>query len=123
MNEATKQALEQFVTKMLAAAEQGATWTADQAPLVVQEWLRWQLVNSALWAVVLVAITVAIFIKTLPWARRERHDDVDHAVAWAFYVAAQGMTFIVAAIWVEALLKVTLAPRVVVLEKFMSLVK
>jgi len=124
MNDATKQALEQFVTKMLSAAEQGASWTADQAPLLVQEWLRWQLVNSALWALVFVAITTLIAIRMLPWAKRgEERDEFEFGAAWVSYSVVQLLTFIAAAVWVESLLKVLIAPRVVVLEKFADLIK
>lgn len=139
MNEATKQALEQFVTKMLAAAEQGAGWSAEQAPLLVQEWLRWQLVD-ALIVVVASALVIGAAVvsgkKALAGLRGEatREDRLRHGyddsdplpyVLWLVFGAiapcALGLLMFLAS--ASTAVKVTIAPRVVVLEKFAELVR
>jgi heme/copper-type cytochrome/quinol oxidase subunit 1 len=117
---ATKQALEQFVTKMLAAAEQGATWTADQAPLLVQEWLRWQLAQSVLLTVLLLGGAVILGRTTARWFR---DDDIwPETPLPLFSSLVTGVLLLFGCAALFDAVKVYLAPRVVVLEKFVDLI-
>ena len=121
MSDATKQALEQFVTKMLAAAEQGASWTADQAPLLVQEWLRWQLASSLALGIATLVLGLACVVVTWKLCVHKYWDDlvplqaIPAIVAFAL-LGASGHHVLLA-------IKVYVAPRVVVLEKFAELIK
>lgn len=126
MDEATKQALNAFVQQMITAAQDSAKWTTEQAPLVVQEWLQWRLAEHVITAVALVVLLVAVW-------RLSKHlivmrvdidgDPIPLFVGWLLRVAAGG--FLGAALFSNVLsaAKVYLAPRVVVLEQFISLVK
>ena len=126
MNETTQQALEQFVQKMLTAAEQGGSWTAEQAPLVVQEWLRWQMVSAAGAAAILLAlcgVAAGLSRYCVVLARRDpREAEVNWSIAAMTAVIAVIIgLFSLIPIWRG--IKVYIAPRVVVLEKFADLIK
>lgn len=126
MDEATKQALNQFVAKMLSAAEQSATWTADQAPLVIQEWLRWELIINAVWSGIWLGAFVAVWMasaKMIVLGNSDHGDDDIIAAAWVIRVIF-GVVFCGLSIgYALDSMKVYAAPKVVVLEYFASLVK
>ena len=120
MNEATKQAIEQFIQKILAGAEAAGNFTTEQTPLLVQEWLRWQIVDSAFWLVVgLVILAVSL----LTWKRSWKisfDEDIPLIVA-NFTGVLLGSLMTVTNTF--DLIKVLVAPRVVLLEKFADLVR
>lgn len=124
MDETTQKALNEFVQQVISAAQTGAQWTAEQAPLVVQEWLQWQLTEALL----LGCLGVVVLVFAAAAAYR--------AARWSGDYETEGLaviTGVVAAISIAAgatlsshflvALKVYVAPRVVVLEKFAELVK
>lgn len=127
MDETTKQALGEFVEKMLKAAESGATWTAEQAPLVVQEWLRWKMAEAVVTASVLVVVfcvgIVAAVASWRNWSDWCADDDLLHIIATAAVAVAGIIAGANSVWWIMLALKVWLAPRVVILEKFADLVK
>ena len=136
MDEATKQAMNTFVQQMIAAAQNSAQWTADQAPLLVQEWLRWQLYSSVFWAVFgvgLISIGALVIRTSRSWYLAEeaenktRHyssDPLPYVAAGVVCgVAPLALGLVVAFVNLSMILKVIIAPRVVVLEKLMTLVK
>lgn len=134
MNETTKAALEQFVMKMLDVVEQHATWTAEQAPLVVQEWLRWQMINAVIEASPALVASIAA-VCGCRWLLRRARWYADHsefntggeAVDLQFGAVLVGslavMLFSMFLFLASPALKVYLAPRVVILEKFADLLK
>ena len=124
MDEITKKALEEFVQKMLSAVEQGATFTAEQAPLVVQEWLRWQMVEALVIATILLILSVgsSLFSRWC-WSNKRKDPTRDWEFGSVFLIgAAIGFALFSLVVYMEAL-KIYLAPRVVVLEKFVDLLK
>lgn len=126
MDEATKQAIGAFVQKMLAAAENGANWTAEQAPLVVQEWLLWQMVEAGIWALAgLISGCVAVWLTYWMVPKWDKWDRTCNPMAFMAPagVAICGIFAIVGITAISSLLKLWLAPRVVILEKFADLVK
>jgi hypothetical protein len=121
MDEATKQALNAFVQKMIASAEQAGSFAVEQTPLLVQEWLRWQLWESVLIAVAAFVVAVVLAVITRRLLYRDDWDDFMpfQILAGIGAVIASGVAFQHAAL----ALKVFVAPRVVILEKFMDLVR
>lgn len=124
MSDDTRAALEQFVQQMLRAAEQGATWTVEQAPLVVQEWLRWQLIE----ALFLGCLGVGVLVFAAAAAYRAYRWSGDYGTEGlgiaAGIVALFSMVLgVVMSSQFLLALKVYVAPRVVVLEKFAELLK
>lgn|SRR3990167_2475004 len=124
MNETTQQALEQFVQKMLTAVEQGASWTAEQAPLVVQEWLRWQMVEAASRAALMVVLCVVFgWLSRRCLAKMREHSLDPWEVPAGLAAVVSLVSGVLAGVAALDALKVYLAPRVVVLEKFVDLIK
>lgn len=131
MSDELKTALTAFVQQIIAAAKDGASWTAEQAPMVVQEWLRWQVVSGfALAAVttVMTGICLRVAWKIHRWVHdceRQPYDDLGLA-----YIPAGVLVFLGVTAWFTTALpalmdatKALIAPRVVVLERFMELLK
>jgi hypothetical protein len=118
MTDETKKALEAFVLQMIDAAKSGASWTAEQAPILVQEWLRWQLVEAI---IIIVTLTIgSVLFGAI--AKHYWHDIDDNPVP--FFALLAGIILWVPLFFnILALAKVLVAPRVVVFEKFMELVK
>lgn len=117
MNDETKAQLNAFVQKILDYASKGADFSAEQVPLLVQEWLKWQAAEAAVMLIVFFIIFVGFVIATKKmWAEK--------------YLPAQGLTMIGAVIvgvrmiyHLLILVKVMIAPRVVIVEKFAEWLK
>lgn len=122
MDEATKKALNEFVQQMITAAQTGAQWTADQAPLLVQEWLRWQLVSSILYAMVLILIGAVLLYATVKMIRGGK--DKDYYMPGPLFTGIGAVfVFVPAFGHIMQAVKVYVAPRVVVIEQFIHLVR
>ena len=125
MDEATKKAMSEFVQQALTTAKAGAQWTADQAPLLVQEWLHWQLTEA-----VVIAIGFWILLGVFVWMWRSTwptREDVNNALDDHPGPLFAAIPIIACAVfgvsWLLTAAKVLVAPRVVVLEKLADLVK
>jgi hypothetical protein len=135
MTDATKQALEAFVLQIVEAAKTGASWTAEQTPILVQEWLRWQLAESVIWLVIPLFIIIIILSfgwKIIPALVRanayESSRDEDYTIAQTVGgIISSVIACIIMLVGVfpaiMQLTKVLVAPRVVVFEKFVELIK
>lgn len=142
MTPETKQALEAFVLQIIDAAKTGATWTAEQTPLLVQEWLKWEYTRSViniglagvvlfvLWALVLIIIPRIVYwdSKASDYGyRRDRADDEAKSSRWIGSLIAGIITLLILLLPVadelKYVYKLHTAPRVVVFEKFIELVK
>ena len=121
MDETTKQALNTFVQQMIVAAQDSAKWTADQAPLVVQEWLRWQLAQSVVVALWFLGAAIALAVLSRRWFKNDNIWPETPLPLFSSFMAV-GAFLLAMGNTLDAL-KVWLAPRVVVLEQFISLVK
>jgi hypothetical protein len=119
MNEQTKQALSDFVQKMIAAAEQGAAFTAEQTPLLVQEWLRWQLVEASFWAVICIGAAV---LSIAYWKKMWRLSE-DEGFPYIAVNAIGSFSTVPGLVYTIYALKVWVAPRVVVFEEFLKILK
>lgn len=144
MSPETQKALEAFVMQIIEAAKSGAAWTSEQTPLLVQEWLQWQL-TSALMTLIIWGSFLLIFwlfaFQFIPnWCyavefngRVDRSDQVERAKSSK--VTARVIGCVVAGVVsiptliggiipsLMLTLKVLVAPRVVVFEKFLEVLK
>lgn len=142
MDETTKQALNDFVKKIIDAAQSGAAWSVEQAPLIVQEWLQWVFWSNAINAAIYVLIILFSFLvyvvglrKGLQYAEAQKKPLAYGAWDWEFFsymwggigaVVVAPISFcLLVSIWSHALLaiKVAVAPRVMVIEKISELLK
>ena len=117
MDEATKAALNAFLRQAVETAQAGAEWTAGQAPLLVQEWLRWQLVEAAVGTTVGVVLAYGLSLILRSAFRAMAKDgevDPGHIIGGIFCAA---MAIPLLCVNVMTLVKVLVAPRVMVLEQ------
>jgi hypothetical protein len=149
MDEATKQALNQFVQDIVKGAQATAHFAVEQTPLVVQEWLNWifwsNLINGLLGIGVILFLAYLAFLwapnvaytlsynsaKSSPYCLKEAQCGaagiesknvarLAGGVVWVFVnIFAASAT----ASYLLTALKVVVAPRVVLLEQFANLLK
>lgn len=67
MEENLKQQLEQFALKMIAAMESGADFAAREIPLLVQEWLQWQVISNSILGVTTIFIAALVYRSCAVW--------------------------------------------------------
>lgn len=110
------------MTRIIDAAKTGASWSADQVPALVQEWLRWQLTESAVVATALITLGLILTRVTYKYSVRK---DWESFMPLQLFTGVAVVCFLGIGIFDYALtaLKVLIAPRVVVLEQFIQLVK
>lgn len=126
MNEQVKQQLIQWVQSVTEAARSAEQWSAEQVPLLVQEWLRWQLIEALFIALTLLATTGVVWFASHRICQAIRKTNSDPFIPDLVTTVTGFITIpLVGAVvnQILAALKVWLAPRVVVLEKFADLIK
>lgn len=138
MNETTKQALEAFLQRTVQTANAAADFTVEQTPLLVQEWLRWQIIDGIfvifLWAIVVGAgwVTFNLVVKdvraddarrTKEYGRQYNSEDGITFAKAVRLVVVSVLSVIVLGVNGWPILKVVVAPRVVIAEKLLELVK
>ena len=121
MNEQTKQLLSEYLTKLLHTLEAGATWTAEQVPLVVQE----KLAFDFWWAIGGVVLGLLLSLAPIPtWRLTRNWEDEDARGTIRFLGTA--IPVVVSTIFlitnVYTLLHILVAPRLYVLEWLRTLV-
>lgn len=134
MEENLKQQLEQFALKMIAAMESGADFAAREIPLLVQEWLQWQIVYNSMLVVIFVIAAALVYYCCAVWmpnfvkTEDSSKSYYDPKEVEANYAAAQAFGKIAGSILAAfiglgcggtslfAVVKAILAPRVVILE-------
>lgn len=122
MDETTQKALNEFVQQIISVAQTGAQWTTEQAPLVVQEWLQWQLTEALLLGCL--GVVMLVFAPAAAYRAYRWLDETEGLGIIAGVVALFSMVLgVILSSQFLLALKVYVAPRVVVLEKFAELVK
>lgn len=121
MTPETQKALEVFVLQIIDAAKVGATWSADQAPILVQQWLAYQWYTSLL----AIATFGVIGILLVIFMVRGWICDDDMGAGLLGILSGVGLipALIIVALNVDNLIKLTVAPNVVVFEKFLEILK
>lgn len=123
--------LNQLLVTGLEWLKQAGEFTAEQAPLVVQEYLAWELTSNiyliVFWAVMLTLSLVLANAGLRTWRAGISDQCFDkQALAVATIVlalVASLISFVGAAVSGYRAVKVSVAPRVVLIEKFSELVK
>lgn len=118
--------LTQRLESMLAYVEEGvkasASFAAEQAPLVVQEYLAWYW-WSAVFLAVLFGFIGLVLISFATWLIRKDPDSDAIAPLLFMWIAGALFFFIGVGNNVYDMVKVSVAPRVVVLEQIGKLIK
>jgi len=123
MDEVTKQAFNEFVQAMMTATTSGMNWTADQAPLVVQEWLQYTQILSGFCVILGLLTLILLWTKVRAWANKMwNEEDYDtNSIGWVVLITFTLITTLATGLFLQTFLKVTFAPRIAVLEKFLSM--
>ena len=116
MNDETKAMLGAYLKKMLEAIEHGATFAGEQIPLVIQEKLHFELVMNILWGAFFFLIYVGLMIPIVRWWKKDVPAYSDEIEARIGITAVSQLLLIPTFINVTKALKITLAPRLYILE-------
>lgn len=122
INEEIKQKMVEYLQTFEAGVKKAGEFSAEQAPLVVQEFLAWEFWGNAIPAVVvLVLMLTAMIVTAVIW---KKSDDIDWRMGSGL-VTGLGVLFLTIPFCITAsnACKVAVAPRIVVLEKISELVR
>lgn len=125
MSEELKSQLEAFISGMLTKAENATVWAEGEIPLLIQEWLSWLFVESAIHTVIFFIPFVIItffYVRTMRLLWNDSRDEALMIPASFLYVILGGGTLVPTLINFLQAVKVIVAPRVVILEKGLSLI-
>lgn len=109
-----------MLQSLINAATQAGDFIKDQIPLVIQELLAYNTAYYAAWVVICLAWCIFVTIKVWPWAVKEA--DASDGFSFGCYALTM-VPIIPAVICAFSLLKITLAPRVWLIEYAAGLVK
>lgn len=132
MDEQLRERLEKYLETIEEAASQAGGFVMEQAPLVVQEYLAWRFWSDIFACVISVVIATAVFFlagylrdKATKWKADSWEDKNNRKGSIAACFIAQslaiGLTFIPVGIATFDAVKVSVAPRVVLIEKVADL--
>jgi len=118
----------EYLTALEAGIKQGGDFVAEQTPLVVQEFLAWMFAEAVIYAVVsFIVFVIALRLLKLLWVHTADFHHEDREFCRAFGTFGLSVVAIlscgVAVHQSTRAIKVSVAPRVVVLEKSAELIK
>lgn len=124
MNKELQDRLIEYLGSLDGAVRQAGGFVAEQAPLVAQEWIRYEFWSNAIQCVVLLVAGLVLLTAGLLFLRRQFRD---HDNPW-FLGTLVGLAIAAPLLCVGSncgidALKAKIAPRVVVLEKIAELAK
>jgi hypothetical protein len=122
INEEIKTKVVEYLQNFEAGVKKASEFSAEQAPLVVREFLAWEIARNSLFAIVLGAALLTVLV--VAYRLQSKTDDPElKVILWlcaAVPLVGFGIGFGTCA---EDAGKAYLAPRIVVLEKISELVK
>ena len=121
INEEIKQKMIEYLQSFEAGIKKAGEFSAEQAPLVVQEFLRWELISNALFGITTGVLFVIFLIVALRYHFKTEGEF--KIFVWLFAAIPLVFSFVGSAAGFEASGKAYFAPRIVVLEKIATLVK
>lgn len=121
INEEIKTKMVEYLQTFEAGVRKAGEFSAEQAPLVVQEFLAWEITRNGSFAILLAVLLLVCLSVSVCTHRRLEGED--RAFLWLF-AAVPLIAFSVAMVsCAERAGKAYLAPRIVVLEKISELVQ
>lgn len=121
MNEELQTAITQVVNSMMGAAESAYQFGAEQLPDVVEQLILFTKINSLVWAAVFCVATYTF--GRLVMSTLKADDEVERAVGPLVFGIAFACTAIAMIYDLTVFLKVTVAPKVWLIEYAAGLVK
>lgn len=122
ITEEVKQKMIEYLQTFEQGVKRAGEFSAEQAPMVVQEFLAWEFWGNAIPAVLVLLIMLTAVISTaVIW---KKSDDIDWRMgSGVVTVLAVVFLTIPFSITASQACKVAIAPRIVVLEKISELVR
>ena len=126
MNDQLQEAIKQMIDKSVAAIEKGASFASEQVPDIIQQYLMWAMAERILF-VVLMAVTWLVAYKAVfVWSKQESEYGMMSGSKMIASMAGGIVSLITGVIGIASIfgiVQILIAPKVFLLEKFMSLVK
>jgi len=123
INEEVKQKMIEYLQSFEAGIKKAGEFSAEQAPLVVQEFLAWEFWSSFV-AFLICSLLTAITLGVSAWWWKNDKSDLE-TKCLVVLIPVLACVFMQIPVWTNAYNagKVAVAPRIVVLEKISELVK
>jgi hypothetical protein len=122
INEEIKTKMVEYLQTFEAGVKKAGEFSAEQAPLVVQEFLAWEITRNGLFAMVLAPLLLITVI--IAFRIHAKAQDADEKMfVWLFAAIPLVMFGVGFGACAERAGKAYIAPRIVVLEKISELVK
>lgn len=128
MSEDMKKTLEEYLTKLLSAAENGVTWTAEQIPFIIQEKLTFDWYVALIWFIIGLSVFSAALIFGPKWHRtyneicreggqRYHNDEEEKYIFGTIASCFAGVISIPIMIYnVMTMVKIAVAPRLYIID-------
>lgn len=121
MNDELRERLLSYLENLEKAAESGADFVIEQAPLYVQELITWEIAHGVLWAVFFLLLCLPfLWLIARPLAILREQENEDGVGGWILTVTCLALI----AVWLSIAtthaayaMKAKIAPRVVIVEK------
>ena len=131
MDTTLTQRLQESAHSILDKIEGALSWTAEQAPLVVQEYLVWHfwsnLISSIIPLIISIASIIAVYKLSRPkgmkWAKRELEDNPLPILVWFVAFVSLILSSPYSVHHIEQCIKVKVAPRIIIIEKLSDIIK
>jgi len=122
INEEIKTKMVEYLQTFEAGVKKAGEFSAEQAPLVVQEFLAWEITRNGLGALALGLLLLITFVIAIQ-VHRKAEDADNKMFVWLFAAIPLVFFGVGFGACAEKAGKAHIAPRIVVLEKISELVK
>jgi len=121
VNEEIKTKMIDYLQTFEAGVKKAGEFSAEQAPLVVQEFLHWEVVRNSCFGVIAAILTLVVLATAIRY--HFKLDGEDKVFVWLLVAVPLVMFGVGCGTCFERAGKAYCAPRIVVLEKISDLVK
>lgn len=120
-NSSVKSVFEEYTIRALNWLESGAGWVEDQIPLYIEELLNYRIIHHKVWLIVYTIPTlIALFLIIFGIVRAILDEDWDELM-WSVVGIIPGLSVIGLVYHLLEIYKISIAPRVYLLEYFTDL--
>ena len=126
MNDQLQEAIKQMIDKSVAAIEKGASFASEQVPDIIQQYLMWAMAESILFVILMAIIWLVSYKFIFVWSNQKKEYGMlsdSKVLACIGGAMASFIAGIVGIASIFQIVQILIAPKVFLLEKFMSLVK
>lgn len=117
--------LKEVLDDILSGIKQAGDFVLEQAPMVVQEFIRWEIISNAIGGILLIvgtSLLTYLVIRKIEKGIKDNEIEEEIRVFYLFILLVLFPIFLGIEMSMDSV-KAYVAPRVVVLEKFSNLLK